>query len=208
LLSPGGLGQAPRFSTLGIVAAFALAVVLPLLMYLAYARDEEGPLGLRRAVRSLVRYPVATLLALTLLPLGVVAAEMLVSAVLIYLGQFRFMLLELFPDTTYFAGLYGIQEYGNYTRPYLPDSRFWHFYLRRLYQGYALTTAFPASLSAKTAIIMSPWTLELTDGEYLRMRLLPTEIITATLAFFAALQSRWLGAISRLESARELEAQA
>jgi hypothetical protein len=207
LLTPEGPARAPRFSTLGIVVAFVAAMLVPLAIYLVYARDENGPLGVRRAALSLLRYPLASLLPLLLLPLGVVAAEALVDLVLLYVGNFRFLILELFPDTTYFAQQHNIQEYGNYTRPYLPDARFFHYYFHRLHQGFALTSALPASLSAKTFIVASPWTLELTDGEYLWMRLYPTELVLTVLAFFAAVQARWLGALSRLESGREIAAQ-
>jgi hypothetical protein len=190
----------PRFSTFGVLVAILAALVLPLAMFLAYARDEQGPLGWRRGTSVLLRYPVATILALLLVPLGVVATEMLVALFLAWFGSFRFLLLELFPGSEYFAELYGIQTYGNYTRPYWPDMHFFHLYLRRLHQGFCFVTALPASLSASTFIIASVWTLELTDGDYLRMRAFYSQLVVLCLVVLMAVQARWLGAISTLDS--------
>jgi hypothetical protein len=119
--------------------------------------------------------------------------------------MFPFLILDLWPGSEYFAEQYKIPKYGNYTKAIFPDMRFFHLYLRRLHQGYALTATIPASLSRKTFILASPWTLELTDPEYLRIRAIYSQVITMVLLFFFALQSRWLGAISTLESKRSLE---
>jgi hypothetical protein len=205
LLSPGGFGHVPRFSTFGVLLALLAALVLPLAMFLTYARDEQGPLSWHRAAGVLVRYPTATILALLLVPLGVIAIEAAVVLVTTWFGTFRFLLLELFPGSEYFAEHYGIAKYGNYTRPYWPDARFLHLYLRRLHQGFALTTALPASLSASTFIIGSVWTLELTDGDYLRMRAIYSQLVAFLLFILLAVQARWLGAMSTLDSKRSLE---
>jgi hypothetical protein len=200
LLAPGGFGSVPRFSTFGVLLALLAAMILPLAMFLTYARDDQGPLGWRRGTSVLMRYPVATLLALLLVPVGVVATEMLVVLLLAWFGSFRFLLLEVFPGSEYFAELYGIQKYGNYTRPYWPDMHFFHLYLRRLHQGFCFVTGLPASLSASTFIIGSVWTLELTDGDYLRMRAIYSQLIVMCLLLLLAVQARWLGAISTLDS--------
>jgi hypothetical protein len=205
LLAPGGFGHPPRFTTLRVILGLAATLVIPLLMFLIFARDDAGPLGWRRGVHVLIRYPVATCLSLTLLPIGVVAAELLFVGVSSWVGMFRYLLLELYPDSVYYGGLYGIEKYFNYTRPVFPDSHFWHLYLRRLYQGYSFTASLPGSLSGKTFVMGSLWTLELTDTDYLRIRAIYSQVTTMVLFFFAALQARWLGAISTLESRRSLE---
>jgi hypothetical protein len=205
LLSPGGFGHVPRFSTLGVLGAFLAAMVLPLAMFLTYARDEQGPLRWRRGASVLVRYPLATILALLLVPLGVVLTEMVVALLSAWFGSFRYLLLELFPGSEHFAEQYGIAKYGNYTRPYWPDMRFFHLYLRRLHQGFCFTAALPASLSAKTFVIGSVWTLELTDGDYLRMRAIYSQLVAVCLFVLLAVQARWLGAMSTLDSKRSLE---
>jgi hypothetical protein len=205
LLAPGGFGHVPRSTTFGVFLAFLAALVLPLAMFLTYARDEHGPLGWRRGGSVLVRYPVATILALLLVPVGVVAIEMVVALLMTWFGSFRFLLLELFPGSEYFAGQHGIAKYGNYTRPYWPDQHFFHLYLRRLHQGYSFSTALPASLSASTFIIASVWTLELTDGDYLRIRAIYSLLVVALFFTLLAVQARWLGAMSTLDSKRSLE---
>jgi hypothetical protein len=205
LLSPGGFGHVPRSSTLGVFLALLAAMLLPLAMFLTYARDEQGPLSWRRGASVLARYPLATVLALVLVPVGVIAIEAVVALVTSWFGNFRFLLLELFPGSEYFAEHYGISKYGNYTRPYWPDARFFHLYMRRLHQGFSLTTGLPASLSASTFIIGSVWTLELTDGEYLRMRAIYSQLVAFLLVVLLAVQARWLGAMSTLDSKRSLE---
>lgn len=205
LLSPGGFGHAPRFSTFGLLLEFVGALVLPVAMFLVYARDEHGPLGWRRGGGLLLRYPVATILALLVVPLGVVVAEVVLVLTTSWQSMFPFLVLDLFPGSDYFASQYDIPRYGNYTREVLPDSRFFHLYFRRVHQGFTLTGGLPATLSAKTFILSSPWTLELTDAMYLRIKAWYTLISTVILFLFMAIQSRWLGAISTLESKRSLE---
>lgn len=200
LLSPRGFGHAPRFSTFGLLVAILGAGVLPLAMFLTYARNDREPLGWRRGGSLLLRYPLATFLALVVVPLGVVVAEVVTTLVMVWSGEFRFLLLELFPDSLYYAGRYKIEAFSNYSRPYLPDGRFYHLYFRRLYQGYDFVSALPASLSSKTNVVESPWTLELTEAEYLQMRVKYSLVVTLILMLFFALQARWLGAISTLET--------
>jgi hypothetical protein len=205
LLAPGGFSHVPRFNTLGVFVAFAAMIALPLAMFLTYARDEHGPLGLYRGGSVLVRYPLGTILALLLVPVGVVATELVVALLTAWFGTFRFLVLELFPGSEHYAEHFGIAKYGNYTRPYWPDARFLYLYLRRLHQGYSLTTGLPASLSTKTFIIGSIWTLELTDGDYLRIRAIYSQLAVMTLSVIMAVQARWLGAISTLDSKRSIE---
>jgi hypothetical protein len=205
LLSPGGLSNSPRFSTLGLLVAFVGSVTVPVAMFLAYARDNKGPLGWSRGTSVLMRYPVATFLALMLVPLGVVVAELVIIFASSWQGMFPFLVLDLFPGSEYFAEQYKIHKYGNYTKAELPDARFFHLYLRRLHHGFTLTGALPASLSKKTFVLASPWTLELTDSSYMTIRAIYTQVATMVLFVFLALQSRWLGAISTLDSKRSLD---
>ena len=156
LLSPRGSGHAPRFTTFGLLLALLGSGVLPLAMFLTYARNDRGPLGWRRGGSLLLRYPLATFLALLIVPLGVVVAEGFATLFMVWQGDFRFLLLELFPGSEYYAGQYKIEPFGNYTRPYLPDPRFYHLYFRRLHQGYAFVSALPASLSSKTYVMTEP----------------------------------------------------
>jgi len=205
LLSPRGFTNPPRFSTIGVILGLIGALILPVAMLLTYARDNSGPLGWRRGSSVLVRYPVASFLPLLLIPLGMVFSELLLIVITSWQGMFPFLVLDLFPGGEYYANLYKIPMYGNYTKSELPDMRFIHLYLRRLHQGYMLTTALPATLSKKTLILASPWTLELTDRDYLTIRAMYTQVTTMVLFLFLALQARWLGAISTLESNRSLQ---
>jgi hypothetical protein len=208
LLSFRAAGHVPRFNTFGVFLALVGSAVFPVAMFLIYARNDQGPLGLRRGACLLLRYPLATFLALMILPIGVVVAEWVETLFMVWQADFRFLLLELFPGSEYYARHYKIEPFGNYTRPYLPDPRFYHLYFRRLHQGYAFISALPASLSSKTSVLTSPWTLELTDADYLWMRVKNSMLITLILLLLMALQARWLGAISTLESKQSAEVEA
>src|SRR5262249_5413249 len=120
-------------------------------------------------------------------------------------GMFPFLNLDLYPGSEYFAEQYKIRKYGNYTREILPDARFFHLYFRRLHQGFVLTTSVPASLPYKTFVLASPWTLDLDDQVYLRIRAMYTGVSLLIIGFFLAVQARWLGAISTLDSKRSIE---
>jgi hypothetical protein len=205
LLGRGGLGTAPRFSTLGFLLGLVASAVLPLAMFVTYARDNDGPMGWRRAGGMLWRNPLATFLALLLFPLGVMVAELVLIVATSYQGMFPFLVLDLFPDSDYFAAQYKIPKFGNYTKFELPETRFYQLYLRRLHHGFTLTSALPASLSRKTDVLASPWTLELVDSGYLMIRAIYTQVAMMILLVFLAVQARWLGAISILESKRSLE---
>jgi hypothetical protein len=209
LLTPHNSDHAPRFNTFGVLLGLLGAGVLPLAMFLIYARNDRGSLGLVRGASLLVRYPVATFLALMVVPLGVVVAEAFITLTMAWQGEFRFLVLELFPDSLYYGPQYRIGP-SNYTRPYLPDPRFYQLYFRRLYQGYSFISALPASLSCKTAIVTrpSPWTFELSEAEYLQMRIKHTFMVMLIPLLSLAFQARWLGAISTLDSKRSAEAEA
>jgi len=205
LLSPGGLGAPPRFSTLGVILGLIGAFVLPLATFLVYARDEVGPLGWRRGSHVILSYPFATILALMLIPIGIVAAELTVIVMTSWQGMFPFLILDLYPGSEYFAEQYKIPKFGNYTKSVLPDGRFFNLYFRRLHQGFTYVAILPASLSRRTNVMASPWTLDLDDADYLKYRAIYTQVSTMVLVAFLTLQSRWLGAISTLESKRSLE---
>jgi hypothetical protein len=208
LLGLRSSGHVPRFTTLGFFLAVLASGLLPVAMFLTYARNDLGSLGWHRGGSLLLRYPLVTFLALVIVPLGVVVAEVVTTLFMIWQGDFRFLLLELFPGSEYYAPQHKIEQFGNYTRPYLPDPRFFHLYFRRLHQGYAFVSALPASLSAKTFVMQSPWTLELTDGDYLQIRAKHTLLVTLILLLSFALQARWLGAVATLEKQQPTEAEA
>src|SRR4051794_2115255 len=114
LLSRGGFGESPRFTTIGLILGILGLMTLPLLMFLIYARDNRGSIGWRRGVSVLARYPVATVLALSLVPLGVVVSETVLAIASGYQGMLPFMVLDLFPGSEYYAEQYKIPKYGNY----------------------------------------------------------------------------------------------
>ena len=118
--------------------------------------------------------------------------------------MFPFLVLDLFPGSEYFAEQYKIPKYGNYTKSELPDSRFIHLYFRRLHQGYHADGGAPRLALTKTFVLASPWTLELTDVDYLLIRAIYSQVSTMVLFVFLALQSRWLGAISTLDRSGRL----
>ena len=162
-----GLGHAPRFTTFGVLLALLGSWVLPLAMFLTYARNDRGPLGWRRGGSLLLRYPLATFLALVIVPLGVVVAEGGHDPVHGLVGRLPV------PRPRALSGLRVLcrtvqDRVFRKLHPALPPGR--RDSTTSISGGSIRVTTssarIPASLSTKTSIMQSPWTLELSDGEY------------------------------------------
>ena len=96
-------GQAlpPEGATPGVLWLLALALagwlLMPVVLVAAYAHDRHGPLPPRLVLKSLARHPLATLAALLVVPLGLLATEVLVASFVWEQGQLPLMVADLFP---------------------------------------------------------------------------------------------------------------
>jgi hypothetical protein len=84
LLPPPG----PAPGVLGLMAlSFAGWLAIPIALAAAYAHDRHGPLPPRQSLGALARHPLATLSALLVVPMGMLALEGLVALVAWQQGQ-------------------------------------------------------------------------------------------------------------------------
>ena len=96
--------------------ALALAgwLLMPVILLAAYAHDRHGPLPPPLVLKSLTRHPLATLAALLVVPLGLLATEVLVASFVWEQGQLSLMVADLFPPPQFEWAIDGRHLYFNY----------------------------------------------------------------------------------------------
>lgn len=202
LLTPRDINHAPRLSLLSLGLGTLAAVLLPMIMFLAFATNRQGPPEIRGAIGTLARHPRTVLTALALFPLGVVFAEAITVALNGLFGWLPFVLLELFPDPRGICQAYRIPCNSGYDLGGLPDLRFFRIYGQRLGEGYSLTSALPHSLGIPRFQYHFPWGTPGLSFTYLVIRLLETQLVLCVVFATLALQARWLGLIPTLDDPR------
>ena len=91
----------------GMLAALAGWAAAPIVLACVNARLRRGPVPAGKAAKSLVRHPFATLLALALIPVGLLAVELFVACLAIEQGVLSLFLGDLFPQPVYEANVSG-----------------------------------------------------------------------------------------------------
>jgi hypothetical protein len=205
-----GLHQSPHWDWIGRGIAALAWFAGPVLMLMLYARtDQDAPLGFRRSLKLLVRHPIATALALAVVPFTLVLAEVCIGLIVFCAGNLPFFALDYMPmpllaptneEALMYAGIayYHMLDYRTY-----PVSMFYRGYFDGLRHGYSFAGAIPASLSMTTRAEMDAQEgIGLMWPFYDVVRLLfVVGIVTSLLAAFA-IQARWLGSIPALERKR------
>jgi hypothetical protein len=192
LRGSGGMSRPPVLVWPGVAILAAVAVALPLLLLVLWAPRRL------EAVRSLVWHPFATLLALAVVPLGLIAAEVLAIVVSSWLGWFAFYVVALFPNTETIAPRFGING-ANYNTVYFVDSKHMSLYHYYLAHGVPLSSALPASLDQPRYGTDRPYSIETGDHEYLIVRAVHTAVMVIIWLGALTLQAHWLALIARLE---------
>jgi hypothetical protein len=192
----------PRMTRLGVSLALLAASVLPLLMLATFAHDARGR-GPRRLVFSTIgRHPVAVLGALALVPLSLIVLECILYATTRYQGIFSFLVLDLFPKPDSVHPSYGIPYFGWSDYRAFPESVYVGMYAERLRQGYSFVTALPASVAIQTNNGFAPFAALMSDLKYLGIRVFFTFVVVMSVLAVMAVQSRWLGLLSSMDSRR------
>jgi hypothetical protein len=192
LRGSGGMSRPPVLVWPGVVMLAAVAVALPILLLLLWAPRRL------EALRSLVWHPLATLLALAVVPLGLIAAEVLTIVVSSWLGWFAFYAVDLFPNTGAHAAQFGIDS-ANYSHVYFVDSTHLNLYRYYLMHGVPLSSALPASLDQSRRATIQPWSIETGNLPYLLVRAAHTAVMVIVWLGALTLQAHWLARIARLE---------
>lgn len=200
LITPRDFEHLPRLTKPAQILLLAGSVGLPLLMLLAYAQDSTGPLGLRRAVRAIVRHPLVLLASLVLLPLGMVLAETMTVAFTSFIGWFPFVLLEIFPGSERLCNRLGIPWTVDHYIGGWPGPRYYRLYEIRLAQGYTMLGALPHSLGLQRFQLGFPWGAPVLTHAYLFLRSWLTLGMLWIIFWLLALQARWLGVLATFDS--------
>ena len=200
LRDAGGLDRPPRLfgPVLGVAAAFT--VLVPLLMMILWGtrRPSQG-------MRAAWHRPFATITALAVVPIGLVAAEGVAFGLTNVCGMFSYYVVDLYPDPERVAPQYGIPLAGNYHFPVVPDDRHMKLYRHWLDRGMPLSAALPSSLGVPHTPGDFAWAIDMTDSHYWWNRTLHSAAIAVVWLTALVLQAYWLGLIARLERRYERE---
>ncbi len=193
---------APRVTRSGLALASGLILIVPLVMLATYG--ARGPLGDRmRVVGSmLARHPVAVLASLLLLPLSLIAIEWSLFTMTRYHGSFGYFTLDLFPQPDGLRVFQGIPYLGPFDYRSADDSPLLGLYTGALKQGYTFVGTIPASLALPFSNgFNTEWVFN-SPGRYLLLRMLFTVFIVTCMLAGLAIQARWLGLLSTMDSRR------
>lgn len=208
MVSPWMLAQgnyatgSPRMTRVGVSLALLAASAFPLLMLGTFAADASKRGPFRLVVSTIGRHPVGVLGALALVPLALIGLECLLYATTRYEGIFSFLVLDLFPKPDTVHPFYGIPYFGWSDYREFPESVYVGMYAERLRQGYSFVTALPASLAIRTNNGFNPWAMVMSDLRYLGIRAFGTLVVVMSVLAVMAVQARWLGLLSSMDSRR------
>jgi hypothetical protein len=199
-------GTIPRVTVQGLSIALGVTILMPLVMLGTYA-PRGSVMGRVGMIGSMLRrHPFAILASLLVLPLSLVVIEGLVFTLTRITQDFSFMIFDLFPTRP------EILDYGHV--PYftdtdhkltdyrlMSDARIIGFYGDHLRHGYGLIGVIPASLALPTAHEYDSFASLLIEyRSYVVHRMAYTLFIVTCILAVMAIQARWLGLLSTMDS--------
>jgi hypothetical protein len=193
------------------LAALALAgwLVAPVLLLAASAHDRHGPLPPRLVLGSLARHPLATLVALLVVPLALILTEAFVALAAWQQGQLPLMVVDLFPPPDSAYTVDGRHLYFDYdgTRIDMNYSASIEalaaVYPQAFRHGFTLIGTIPPSLSMGLLEVRgSPRNYYVLPVSYLFLRVAMTMVILSVAGVALRAQARWLGLIAALGAHR------
>ncbi|MDX2038508.1 MAG: hypothetical protein SFX72_17815 [Isosphaeraceae bacterium] len=204
----GGIGDPPRFTRTGLLIVSAAAVVLPLVILGSFARDIQGRSGFGLVFRTLIRHPFASACALAILPAAFIAAEIVLTLTMRYQEVYPFFLLDLFPKPQGFFYHFSLPYYdaegGWLEHMALPMSYYSNLHRTRLGQGYTFVMGMIGSVTIGTDNGFNPWGIYLTPRGFARLQFFYTSLISLVMLTALAVQARWLGLLSTLNTRRSV----
>jgi hypothetical protein len=195
-------GTSPRATVGGLLTASVLILLVPLLMLATFGVRGRFRDRFRTIEAMLVRHPMAVLASLLILPFSLVAVEVALVLLTSSHGSFGFFTLDLFPNPRSVRIINNFPFFGNVIYHSAEESKLMEVYNWALKQGYTLIGAIPASLFMP--ISHQYWTDWVFDApwKYLIMRMLFTVFIVTCMLAALAVQARWLGLLSTMDSRR------
>ncbi len=192
----------PRTTLGGLAVAAGLIAVFPLVMLATYA--ARGPVRGRAGMvgATLVRHPVAVVATLLLLPISILAIELALVTMTRIHGSFSFLALDLFPRNPLYQPIFGIPYIGTHDYRLFPERVMTEVYGGGLRGGYSLIGAIPPSLALGTSNGFNTWAVHMGEAGYFRLRMALTVFIVTTMLASLAVQARWLGLLSTMDTRR------
>jgi hypothetical protein len=200
------LGRSGRFATWGGPVIWAVAVLawagVPLAVMATSAHDRSGMAGPRWSLQAVRRHPVATVVALLLVPLGLALAEVVVVGGAWFVSWLPCFVLDLFPS--YWTNPPGSIHFENFESidTVLSNSRLFQIYAQGVRDGYTLVGAIPASLPLGFRTWLRLLGPSWVPWLYLLIRALVSLTLLGWAGALLALQARWLGLIASVDVPR------
>ncbi len=199
----------PRLTAYGVVIALMAALVLPLIMLGTYGSTGHVSQRVQLVGSMLKRHPVAALAALLILPLSLPLVEGAVFTMTRLSSTFSFMLFDLFPPQEGIRTLSGIPYYapGEMRMKWIDfreasDTLILGTYGDDLGHGLTLIGAIPASLAMDTSNGLYLGAINLNPKSYVAHRMFFTLVTVTCMLCVLAVQARWLGLLSTIDSRR------
>jgi len=194
--------QSPHLNWLGGLILAAMWIIWPMLMLANYGCDGDQPLGLKGCGKRLARHPLASFLAITVVPAVVVLLEVTLGLILYSVGSLPFFALDFMPmpripDAP--VMIKDIPYYDSVDYRTHPESKFVDGYFRGLRCGYSFVGAIPASLAKQTHAGINTDVHGYTPLAYFVIRTLIVLALLILILMAFAIQARWLGAIPALD---------
>ncbi len=197
----------PRLTIWGLMIALAITLVLPLVMLATYYPRGSIRDRVRLVGAMARRHPMAMLASLLILPLSLPAVEILLFLVTRVTSTLSFLIADLFPPRKDVQILFQYPYYApSELRITWVDVRFaddailFRFYGDALRQGYTLLGAIPASLAMGTLNGYDTLPLVLTPTRFLAYRMGFSLVVVGCMLGALAVQARWLGLLSTMDS--------
>ena len=202
LLSRGGPGHPPRFTKTGLLLTIAAVIVIPMIMLGTFARDNSGRGGFRVVFSTLLRHPIATLMALAVVPTAFVALEAILIEVARYQEIYPFLVIDLFPRPDSVRYQFGMPYIGADDYRAFPLAFYEQIHLTRIRQGYSLILGVTGSLASQTDNGFNPWGIYMTPRGYHWVRFFYVGVFALGMLAALAVQARWLGLLATLRTRR------
>jgi len=202
----GGLSlpenPAPAYARPLSALAFLGWLAVPVVLVAANARGRRGRVPAGRVFAGMSRHPLAALMALMMLPLGLVALESLLVVLLLEQNCLPLFVEDLFPtpDLELIKGTAGLMfRYDRevFHTPFdLESVPMLRTYARGLRHGFLLVSTIPASMPHGRLLRMSPDFFRMSDEFYKAMRAVFSVLILGSAGLILHLQARWLALVA------------
>lgn len=191
----------PLFGTWAVAVAFAAWwLVMPLILVTANAYDRQGPISPRKVWSTLLARPRGTLVALLIVPVGLVVIDMILALIAFEQGHLPLLVNNVFPTPSV------AHQSHTADLAYRYDDCVWNvpfkdqgfdcvpIYLSGLRRGFTLLGTVPASLAVWTTRF-DPTIFQTQPSVFLALRFVLAILGVTAAASVLGVQARCLGSL-------------